>query len=349
MPKLGLVLSGGGAKGAYQVGVMKALVELGITQIDGIAGASIGALNGAVLASAPDIKTGTERLWARLSEIDPLKLDISLNKKASWPTYLTLLTSFGLPLNPVFLNVINFSFNLIPETLDDLSIFSDQPLLEMMNEFLDMDRLQSSIPLYVSIYKQENLFKTFGDIAKAQFLGIDTPPSEFKLIQSVPRESQKEILLASAALPLVFQNRKDEFAGKIVDGGIGGFIKNQGNTPVTPLIEDGYEHIIVTHLENGSLWNRYDFPQHINFLEIRPNNEIDLRLRTMLDFSAERINSLQHAGYQDTLEQVGDVQKMKDSFDKKREAYLELEKEMINLEETETNMKRAMESLRKSR
>ena len=69
MPKLGLVLSGGGAKGAYQVGVMKALVELGITQIDGIAGASIGALNGAVLASAPDIKTGTERLtrlWARL-------------------------------------------------------------------------------------------------------------------------------------------------------------------------------------------------------------------------------------------------------------------------------------------
>ena len=47
--KVGLVLSGGGAKGAYQVGVCKALAELG-TQVDMIAGASIGALNGGVLA-----------------------------------------------------------------------------------------------------------------------------------------------------------------------------------------------------------------------------------------------------------------------------------------------------------
>ena len=51
MSKLGLVLSGGGAKGAYHVGVIKALYELGI-QIDMLSGASIGALNGAVLLSA---------------------------------------------------------------------------------------------------------------------------------------------------------------------------------------------------------------------------------------------------------------------------------------------------------
>ena len=52
--KVGLVLSGGGAKGAYQVGALKALQELGTT-IDVVAGASIGALNGAVLVSAPSI------------------------------------------------------------------------------------------------------------------------------------------------------------------------------------------------------------------------------------------------------------------------------------------------------
>ena len=353
MPKLGLVLSGGSTKGAYQVGVMKALVELGITQIDGIAGASIGALNGAILTSAPNLTTGTERLirlWTRLSEIDPLKMDISLNKHFSLPTYLTLLASFGLPLSGGFLNLIKlgFNFNLISDSIDNVSIFSDQPLLEMMSEFLDIDTLQSSIPLYVSIYKQENLLKTFSDVFKAEILGIDNAPSEFKHIQSIPKENQKEILLASAALPLIFQNRKDGLGNIMVDGGIGGFIKNQGNTPVTPLIENGYEHIIVTHLVNGSLWNRYDFPQHINFLEIRPNNEIDLSLGTMFDFSAERINSLQEAGYQDTLEQIGNVQKMKDSFDKKQEAALKLEEEMINLEKTETNMKEAIKLLRNS-
>ena len=41
----GLVLAGGGTKGAYQVGVWKALCELGIN-VKAIVGASIGALNG---------------------------------------------------------------------------------------------------------------------------------------------------------------------------------------------------------------------------------------------------------------------------------------------------------------
>ena len=43
----GLVLAGGGTKGAYQVGVWKALQELGI-KITAITGASIGAINGAL-------------------------------------------------------------------------------------------------------------------------------------------------------------------------------------------------------------------------------------------------------------------------------------------------------------
>lgn len=48
--KIGLVLSGGGAKGAYQVGVVRALAEMNI-KIGAISGASIGALNGAIIAS----------------------------------------------------------------------------------------------------------------------------------------------------------------------------------------------------------------------------------------------------------------------------------------------------------
>ena len=44
----GIVLEGGGARGAYQIGVWKALREAGV-KIRGVAGTSVGALNGALI------------------------------------------------------------------------------------------------------------------------------------------------------------------------------------------------------------------------------------------------------------------------------------------------------------
>ncbi|MDE5556915.1 MAG: patatin-like phospholipase family protein, partial [Ruminococcus sp.] len=50
--KIGLVLSGGGAKGAYEIGVYKALSAMGAEPyIDTIAGTSVGALNAVLLDS----------------------------------------------------------------------------------------------------------------------------------------------------------------------------------------------------------------------------------------------------------------------------------------------------------
>lgn len=46
----GLVLSGGGGKGAYEIGVIKALVEEGV-KITAVSGASVGALNAALFAT----------------------------------------------------------------------------------------------------------------------------------------------------------------------------------------------------------------------------------------------------------------------------------------------------------
>ena len=60
---LGLVLSGGGAKGSYEVGVWSALHEAGLAEeVVAISGTSIGAVNAALFASWPDPK-GAERLW----------------------------------------------------------------------------------------------------------------------------------------------------------------------------------------------------------------------------------------------------------------------------------------------
>ena len=73
MKQIGLVLSGGGAKGAYEVGVWAALQEMGIlNKIDGIIGTSVGALN-AVLLETCGYKKASE-LWGNLSGKDILKI-----------------------------------------------------------------------------------------------------------------------------------------------------------------------------------------------------------------------------------------------------------------------------------
>lgn len=60
--RIGLVLSGGGAKGAYQVGVLRALHDLGIDRrISVVSGTSIGALNGALFVQG-DLAEA-EALW----------------------------------------------------------------------------------------------------------------------------------------------------------------------------------------------------------------------------------------------------------------------------------------------
>ncbi len=60
----GIVLEGGGARGSYQVGAWKALEEAGIS-IKGIAGTSVGALNGALMCMG-DLKEA-ERIWENLT------------------------------------------------------------------------------------------------------------------------------------------------------------------------------------------------------------------------------------------------------------------------------------------
>ena len=65
--KFGLVFSGGGGKGAYQIGVWKALDELGVCGfIKSIAGASAGNLNSAMFCSGElDMAV---RTWSEISE-----------------------------------------------------------------------------------------------------------------------------------------------------------------------------------------------------------------------------------------------------------------------------------------
>lgn len=315
--KTGLVLSGGGAKGAYQVGVLKALLELN-ADIDMLAGASMGALNGAVLASAPTLSEGVkrlERLWNTLAEQSPVEVNT--------PGYLKLLAAAGLslgtPLSGIFaqfptlldalrrMGVIELATN----NWQNMALLADGPLKALMDEYLDADALIHGLPLYVSVYQSQGGITDVLRCIVAEAGLTDTPPSHFVHVQSLPVQERRAALLASAAIPLLYQARQIGNAC-YTDGGQGGWQSAQGNTPITPLIKAGCQQVIVTHLSDGPLWSRHDFP-NTTVLEIRPQSPItpsdSLRdtMKAALGFDPSNISRLMDQGYRDTMHCIGRV------------------------------------------
>ena len=315
--KLGLALSGGGAIGAYEAGVVKALAESG-TDVHMVSGASIGALNGAIIASSSGLSQAAERMaeiWDHLGNSTVL----SVNKSA----YFSLLLQFGIGmgLSPMLsktgsmLSTILNRAALITGTkgFENQPLLSDQPLIALMDRYLDMDALAVGLPLFVSLYPTEGGVQDIINCIAAE-LGLDsTRDSEFYHVQNLPPEQQKEALMASAALPLLFKSREVN-GTHYSDGGMGGWASLQGNTPVTPLVEAGCNMVIVTHLSDGSLWDRRAFPD-TTVLEIRPQRSLRRNegalggVKDLLGFTAMHIDSWIEQGYHDTMSALDSVRK----------------------------------------
>ncbi len=83
-PKIGLALSGGGARGGAHVGVLKALEELGVP-IDYIAGTSMGAIIGGMYAAGYDadeiVQVLEEMNWAYAMSDQPHRREQTMRKK----------------------------------------------------------------------------------------------------------------------------------------------------------------------------------------------------------------------------------------------------------------------------
>jgi NTE family protein len=84
-PRTAVVLSGGGARGAYQAGVLQGLVDIGVIGADGspfdvIVGSSAGSINAGMLAAHADaLAGGVERLvdvWRTMVASDVFRTDI---------------------------------------------------------------------------------------------------------------------------------------------------------------------------------------------------------------------------------------------------------------------------------
>ncbi|MES2496733.1 MAG: patatin-like phospholipase family protein [Pseudomonadota bacterium] len=149
--QVALVLQGGGALGAYQVGVFEALDEARI-EIDWVAGISIGAINAAIIAGNP-CERRVERLhafWGQVTEALPAfaLFDGDYGREALHQSAAAMVAMFGVPgfFKPRFLPPF-----LAPDgSADALSFYDSGPLAKTLDDLIDWDLLNDG-PMRLSV------------------------------------------------------------------------------------------------------------------------------------------------------------------------------------------------------
>lgn len=257
--KLGLVLAGGGARGAFQIGVWKALKELGIDKyIQAISGTSIGALNGALFVQG-DLGIA-EQLWLSISREKILPID---NRSLITKGIIMAIGSRN----------INLIKKYIPRTLEQGNV-SRGGLIEMLDEYLDFSHIrQSSISFYAACSEMPSL--------KAKY---------FRLNNYVEEEI-KDILLATSALPMIYESEEIE-TKKYLDGGM------SDNVPIQPLYGEGCDIILVVHLSKQQEIDRSKFP-NTKIIEIMPSEIDESVLSGTLGFDSDDVRKRIKIGYDD--------------------------------------------------
>ncbi|MDR3280464.1 MAG: patatin-like phospholipase family protein [Synergistaceae bacterium] len=304
---IGLVLSGGGAKGAYQVGIIKAMAEMEVP-IAAISGASIGALNGAVAASSSSLGDAVSRLanlWDAIADDPPLGDKI--------PTSIRLLEAAGFRLS----DDLRYTARLAKEVAHNLlpsirspetgALVDNSRIRKLVSEYVSVEQLSTGIPLYVSVFPNRNILETILGAGLATLRIKKNPESEFLHVQSLPPEDQHRALLASSAIPFLLAAQEID-GEKYVDGGIGGLDASRGNTPLVPLIDAGCNPIIVTHLSDRSAWSKQKH-ETAAIIEIERYEKIDRtpvlpEVFDIISFQPKKIRSWINQGYEDTIRSV---------------------------------------------
>ncbi|WP_347269750.1 patatin-like phospholipase family protein [Rhizorhabdus histidinilytica] len=149
--QVALVLQGGGALGAYQLGVFEALDAARI-EIDWVAGISIGAINAAIIAGNP-CERRLERLhafWDKVTEALPALalFDGDYGREALHQGAAALVATFGVP--GFFRPRLLPPFVAPPGSASALSFYDSAPLAETLDELIDWDLLNDG-PMRLSV------------------------------------------------------------------------------------------------------------------------------------------------------------------------------------------------------
>ena len=208
--KIGLVLGGGGSRGAYEIGVWQALRELGI-DIDVVTGTSVGAINGALVCQGSfDLAVD---LWRQLET--HMVFDVGEDKKIS--------------------DHFDFNFNIAGMPVDQLNAYAKEILTRGGADVTGLKRMLSQ-HLEEETIRQSPV--EYGLVA------VEYPamiPYNLKK-QDIPAGQMADFILASAAcFPAV---KTVEIGGKkFIDGGY------SDNLPIHLAYELGAERIIAVDLD----------------------------------------------------------------------------------------------------
>jgi NTE family protein len=230
VPKVALVLTGGGARAAYQVGVLQGLVrQFPHASFDIVTGVSAGAINALFLASrGPDLERAVGELcdlWRRLRIEDVFRVDsISLVRHLlGWGVQLI---SGGSPASPRLRGLVDTT-----------------PLRRLLAEALPDrgDGVIAGVEENLARCRPMALAVTTLDYATGQTVtwvaGCDIPSWERPMRRSVRAAFTIDHALASAALPLLFPAVRlgDHWHG---DGGM------RLSAPLSPALHLGADRIL---------------------------------------------------------------------------------------------------------
>jgi NTE family protein len=242
---LGLVMTGGGARGAYQVGILKRIGEIKRAQTQGnpfpiIGGSSAGAINGSAIAvGSDDFALATKvlaRVWSDLRPSDIFRCDV-LSQARNSLTW-----------------ILDLSFGGILGGGNARSLLDATPLRHFLNAHLNCDRIGDNIKrghLYALAISATN----FNSGESYLFIQGKKGHSIWNRVRLVTVATRITVdhICASAAIPLVFQPVRLKIARRSAFFGDGCVRLQQ---PLSPVIRLGAEKVFAIGVRCEDLEHR---------------------------------------------------------------------------------------------
>lgn len=320
MGKIGLVFAGGGGKGAYQIGVWKALREYGIDKdISVVAGTSVGGLNAALFAQG-DLEKAIE-IWENISRHQILSVDyqgvmkwFKQIEKIIEDDYKSYAASF-------------FTRTGMEEIIDqniDWSKIDEKNMKCMICclKIMDNDKGKEVIRKLKQIWElflPSRITNRISDAARLIYANFDAKylhncDVKYFNLKEYDYEKRKKILLATSAIPMIYSDVKIDDA-YYVDGGL------KDNLPINAVINEGCDTIYAVCLDRTN-----DVPyiiqtetKIIDIIPILPNNYQGGFFDGVMDFDSENAKKRMSDGYHDAIQILKGNIKIHNMFENQRE------------------------------
>lgn len=242
-PLTGIALSGGGARGAYQAGVLKGLIEISLgvgvrNPFPIITGVSAGAINaGALAAGADDVQAGIIKLCSIWENVEP-----HLVFKTDTATFFKTGINWLNQLSPSPVKKKNFANSLL----------DTEPLGKLLRRTIPCARIQENIDrgFLKGVAISAIDYSSFNSVTFVQ------SDDSIEMWERIRRYSKREKItiehiMASAAIPIFFPSVtiKGNYFGD-------GCLRN--NAPVSPAIHLGASKIFVVGVrKQGNISDQY--------------------------------------------------------------------------------------------